>query len=200
MRSGTAIRTIIITMAAVLFCVFITCCRYTGKDTEKHRRSDFTVRYYLNTEANIRTENAVRRAFEEWENVSDFIFIYSGRNKAGLKRDGKNTVSFLAAWPEKAEQGKAAWCLNYYDRKGLITESDIIFNMELTRFTTLETNTPDSYYIEGLLAHEIGHMIGLEHIDSPSSVMKHLSTQAESYFMGKIDEETVSQYKKLYGK
>jgi len=75
---------------------------------------------------------------------------------------------------------------------------DIIFNMQITRFTTLKTNTPGFYYIEGVLTHEIGHMIGLGHIESDTSIMKQKSDAEESYFKGKIDEETLSAYRELY--
>jgi len=184
------------------FFLFFSGCKRVNlnknSDSENHIRKDYRIEYYLNREASLQTEKAVNTAFLLWEGSSDFRFTYSGRGKAGLKRDGRNTISFLLTWPDKAPAGKAAWCLNYYDRKGNIVESDIIFNMALARFTTLETNTPDSYYIEGLLAHEIGHMLGLGHIDSADSIMKPLSSQSESYFMGALDDETIGQYKKLY--
>ena len=93
---------------------------------------------------------------------------------------------------------KVAYCKNWYDRNGNIVESDVIFNMLITKFTTLKTNTPDSYYIEGVLAHEIGHMIGLDHIDSEDSMMKMKSGADESYFRGAIDELTLAAYRDLY--
>ncbi|MDX9802015.1 MAG: matrixin family metalloprotease [Spirochaetia bacterium] len=184
-------------MFIAIFPVLTGCVRKNSAEAD-HVRKDFDVIYYINKEANLQTEAAVITAFRRWGEATVFRFKYAGRGKAGLKRDGRNTVSFLITWPDEAPAGKAAWCLNYYDRKGFIAESDIIFNMSLARFTTLETNTPDSYYIEGLLAHEIGHMLGLGHIDSSSSLMKPLSSREESYFMGALDDETITEYKKLY--
>ncbi len=194
-------RFIWISVSIGFFLFFSGCDRvYRKKDIDReiHIRKNYRIEYYLNREASLQTEKAVNTAFLLWEDSSDFRFIYSGSGKAGLKRDGRNTISFMLTWPDEAPAGKAAWCLNYYDRNGNIVESDIIFNMALARFTTLETKTPDSYYIEGLLAHEIGHMLGLEHIDSADSLMKPMLSQSESYFMGRIDDETIRQYKKLY--
>lgn len=57
---------------------------------------------------------------------------------------------------------------------------------------------PGSYFIEGVLSHEIGHMIGLDHIDHEASLMKPLSTIEESYFKGTIDPFTLEAYHKLY--
>jgi len=163
-----------------------------------HLRQDSRVLYYLNREANALTEQAVRKTFDRWSAVTHFEFIYAGRHRAGLRKDGKNTVSFLIAWPKKVPAGLVGYCMNWYDRRGNIIESDIIFNMSLAKFTTLETNTPDSYYIEGVLAHEIGHMLGLGHIDSGESLMKPLSPPEESYFYGRIDETTLKNYRGLY--
>lgn len=146
------------------------------------------------------TETVVRETFQKWAEKTHFNFVYRGRNRAGLKKDGKNTVSFLIKWPNSIPINKVAWCKNWYDKKGNIIETDIIFNMQLTMFTTLRTNKPDAYYIEGVLAHEIGHMIGLDHISDPSSVMKQKSDAKESYFKGTLDQATLDAYRKLYKK
>ncbi|MFW6365348.1 MAG: matrixin family metalloprotease [Spirochaetota bacterium] len=163
-----------------------------------HLRRDMQVDYYLNKEATYLTELAVRETFERWESVTSFRFTYRGRHRAGLMRDGKNTVSFLVEWPSEIPMGKTAYCRNWYNRRGDIVESDIIFNMAVTRFTTLRTNTPQSYYIEGVLSHEIGHMIGLDHIEDEKSIMKPFSPRSESYFLGEIDETTIKACQTLY--
>jgi len=181
----------------ILPAVFLSCLRTNGVAVP-HRRQNSDIDFYLNKEANQISEIAVRKTFQKWGEKTHFNFHYKGRNRAGLKKDGKNTVSFLIRWPENIPISKVAYCQNWYDRKGNIIESDIIFNMQITRFTTLKSNTPDSYYIEGVLTHEIGHLIGLGHIKSNTSVMKPKSDAEESYFKGKIDEETLSAYKEIY--
>jgi hypothetical protein len=139
-------------------------------------RSTYRVQYYLNREATPLTERAVKRGFRRWAEATDFDFVYAGRHTAGLRRDGKNTVSFLLRWPEEIPP-KTAYCRNWRNRRGDIVESDIIFNMTIARFTTLETRTPEAYYIEGVLAHEIGHMLGLSHIEAPGCLMRAFSRQ-----------------------
>ncbi len=163
-----------------------------------HRWAASSIEFYLNKEANFLTETVVRETFQSWAEKTHFSFVYKGRNKAGIIRDGKNTVSFLIRWPNDIPINKTAYCRSWYDRKGNIIESDIIFNMQLARFTTLRTNKPDSYLIEGVLSHEIGHMIGLNHIDNKQSLMKSFSPVEESYFKGRIDSLTINAYRELY--
>ncbi len=184
--------------------LLLTCSRGGGTagpaGSGPHLRREARIEYYLNKEANDLTEVTVRETFERWGKASHFEFVFKGRNRAGLEKDGKNTVSFLVKWPPEIPIGKVAYCRNWYDRDGNIVESDIIFNMAVAKFTTLRTKKPDSYYIEGVLAHEIGHMIGLEHIEDDDSVMKHLSSANESFGKGELDEKTLAEYTRLYGR
>ena len=181
----------------ILPVVFFSCLKNSTVDLP-HRRMNPDIDFYLNKEANRITEIVVRETFQQWGEKTHCNFHYKGRNRAGLGKDGKNTVSFLIKWPDDIPMNKVAYCKNRYDRKGNIIESDIIFNMQITRFTTLKNNTPDSYYIEGVLTHEIGHMIGLGHIESDTSVMKPKSNAEESFFKGEIDDETLIAYREIY--
>jgi hypothetical protein len=182
----------------ILLLLFSCSGERTEDSSNAHTWIKTTIGYYLNKEANDLTEEVIRETFDTWSEKTHFTFVYKGRHRAGLHRDGKNTVSFLVRWPKNIPFNKVGYCLQWYDKAGHIIESDIIFNMRLTRFTTRKTNTPHAYYIEGVLSHEIGHMIGLGHIESDSSIMKYKSDAEESFFKGEIDDETLAAYKKLY--
>ncbi len=202
LRASTVASSLLLAAAFLATAALGSCGREGGSGggaaAGPHLRKESRVEYYLNTEANDLTEVTVRETFERWGKASRFEFVYKGRNRAGLEKDGKNTVSFLLKWPPEIPIGKVAYCRNWYDRDGNIVESDIIFNMAIAKFTTLRTKKPDSYYIEGVLAHEIGHMIGLDHIEDDESVMRHLSSANESFGKGELDEKTLNAYRALY--
>jgi len=182
--------------------LIVSCIKYSGDNkniNKNHIWKKKVIYYYLNKKENNQTETAVKKAFDNWSRKTHFKFIYKGRHYAGIKKDGKNTVSFLIKWPENLPQDKIAWCTTWYDSSGYIIESDIIFNMTITKFTTVITNTPDSYYIEGVLSHERGHLIGLDHIDLKDSVMKQKSDVNESFFKdNEPDSITLKAYRELY--
>ena len=156
--SCIALRVLFVLSAAVL----IGCGSGTGAPQ---------VSYFINVEASAGTERAVRRAFDAWEASELVAFQYAGRARAGIRRDGRNTVSFLLTWPEDVPFGHIAYTAFWYDRDGRIKEADIICNMRLANFTTYETRQPDSCFVEEVVAHETGHMLGLGHSDDPHSIM-----------------------------
>lgn len=181
-----------------VLCIFsFSRCKRDTPEEVVHRWKESTVEYYLNPAANDLTEITVRETFQRWDDATHFTFVYKGRNRAGIRKDGRSTVSFMLKWPEEVPM-KIAYCWNWYDRRGNIVESDIIFNMAMAGFTTTRTNKPGFYYIEGVLAHEIGHMIGLDHIEAEDSLMKPFSPVEESYNKGFIDPATLTAYRVLY--
>ena len=150
-----------------MFTVILIGC---GSGTKAPQSSD-AVSYYLNSEASPGTERAVQRAFDAWEASGLVKFHYAGRTKAGIRKDGKNTVSFLLTWPEDIPFGHIAYTALWYDKQGRIIEADIICNMRIGNFTTYETLKPDACFVEEVLAHEIGHLLGLGHSEDPCSIM-----------------------------
>ncbi len=182
----------------LILSLFLLTCSKESVLSEPHIRVKKQIGFYVNSEANLISETAIRETFQKWGQATHFEFRYKGRNRAGLKRDHKNTVSFLKHWPKDIPINKVGYCRNWYNSKGHIVESDIILNMQVTRFTTLRTRKPDSYILEGVLAHEIGHLIGLGHSTNSNSIMKQTSSMSESYFKANIDSSTIDTYKKLY--
>jgi hypothetical protein len=172
--------------------------RNDGPVDGSHRWRAVDLDYLLNNEANILTETVVRETFDRWAEVTGGAFRYAGRGVPGLQKDGRNTVSFLLRWPKSLPMREVAYCRTWYDDEGYVVEGDIAFNMQAVRFTTLRTRTPDAYFIEGVLSHEIGHLLGLPHSGRPDSVMKPRSAADESYFKGAIDDETVRRYCQSY--
>ena len=156
------------------------------------------IEYYLNKGANKLSETVIRETMQTWSEKTHFDVVYMGRNGAGFKQDNKNTISFLLEWPAGISINHIAHTRHWYNGEGEIQEADIAFNMQKTRFTTKRTQKKDWYVLEGVLSHEVGHLIGLDHSTDPGSIMKQKSPMKESYFKGKIDEETLSRYERKY--
>jgi len=121
--------------------------------------------------------NAVRGAFQKWQDVSSsyMAFFYRGETAVYTpdmdNTDGRNTVGWT---DENIGTGLAATVYWF-----LIPENDLVeFDMGLKRTIggglrwSADTPTPfDAYDLHTTVLHEVGHTLSLDHVDDPSQVM-----------------------------
>lgn len=92
------------------------------------------------------------------------LFRYGGKTNApsGFKKDGKNVVSMVAGWPGKGTE-QAETEINWADDR--IFEADMRINTTKP-LSTSDDGEPGKYDLVALFVHELGHVLGLIHIDT----------------------------------
>jgi len=121
---------------------------------------------------------AVRRSLAAWSDVTGLEFRIEPSDKLtisppGIVGDGVNLIS-IAPTQENLQLfaanpfGESARTRVFYDRRGAITEGDIVLN-PLQQFST--DGTYGTFDLETTLTHEIGHLVGLRHSGTSSSIM-----------------------------
>ena len=130
--------------------------------------------------------NAIIAAQQSWTAVNTAYFAFAaptvGAGTALNSGDGKNSIFFdeTGAIFGAGSSVIAATNVAFTPSTGVITDSDLIFNGQLT-FSTATPTPANTFDIQGIATHELGHMQGLDHPGIISGVMFPIGADGEQF-------------------
>ncbi len=152
-----------------------------------YRWKDGVVKIYVSSSltgspSNIRPNSdvlaAIKNSLQAWSDVANIKFELESSDKqsvnpAGAAGDGFSLIT-IASTPEnvllfaKDAQTVSAKTRAFFNRKGQITEADIVLN-PFQQFST--DGSYGTFDLQSVLTHEIGHFLGLRHSEVLGSIM-----------------------------
>jgi len=139
--------------------------------------------------------NAIEKAFDTWQNISTSTIAFTYQGTTTIQNggsDGTNVISFRDEDYPFAS-GVIAITLST-SSSGHFTDADILFNPALSFSTSGATDTFD---IQAIATHEIGHFLGLDHTAIVSATMNP-SGSTESFYPRFLKSDDIIGASSLY--
>ena len=162
---------------AILFCVFATflligeahaATIYQGMEDRRWPRS--VISWWYNPTGQVfSTEQAVssiKKAARAWQKDSNIRFIYKGITYQSLsnRADDKLVIGWLDERRFKVRFGDfSAYSRIWWNRQE-VYDGEVSINKGVWK-------SDDIYAFQGVITHELGHLVGLDHSDQADSVM-----------------------------
>ena len=127
---------------------------------------------------------AVHAGIEAWENIEDsaITFSYGGTTEEQVAAlDGTNLITFQDDSYDFGS-GVVAVTFTYYDSRSSapeILDADILFNPN-ENFST--DGAPGTFDLQSIAAHEVGHLLGLDHSAIVSATMNPSAGLGATFF------------------
>ncbi len=149
-----------------------------------------------NIKAGSDVVGAARRALARWSEAGDITFVETTSNEQLVGNDGVNliTVGVGNSFSTTEQPGRAR--LSFNTATGAISDADVAINSALFAvgggpgFST--DGTPGTYDLESTFAHEIGHLLGLEHSGVVGATMQPRQGRNGLYDLPALTTRTIS--------
>lgn len=154
---------------------------------------------------------AIRHSLAAWQDVADIEFQVDvsdkqGVSPSGVAGDGISLIT-IASTPEnvllfgKDAQTVSAKTRVFYNRKGFITEADIVLN-PFQQFST--DGAFGTFDLQSTLTHEIGHLLGLKHSGVLGAAMsenlaKNAASDTVDFESRSLTDSDIAAVRDLYG-
>jgi hypothetical protein len=133
-------------------------------------------------------------AAESWNDVTNTSFSFSQLRRVSQSQanDTANAPDFknLIVWrennfPDEFGEGVLAVTISWFFTTGELVDSDIILNGE--DFIFSDDLRPRTFDVYTVVLHEMGHVLGLDHVNKRNTIMYPFIAEAERKFLSNDD-------------
>lgn len=147
------------------------CNIHTNMFGQRVMQYKLPVLIYINKDVPEQYRNDIKDALDVWnDSLAVPVFKYAGIDLGPTfpRGDAKNVVYWITTWND-GENKQAVAKMQY--RGDEIYDTDIVVNADNFAFFPSDDVDPSKVHFRTLMVHELGHVLGFEHMDSEPSVM-----------------------------
>jgi len=153
-------------------------------------KNNLPIKFHIHESVPVEYRAIIISSMRKWEDVAGrpmFQVISQGYpGPTRPRQDGLNIIYWLTSWDpnRSSEQGRTSvyWIGNE------IREADIRINALNFNYYIDKPKSLRDVHFESLMIHELGHVLGLRHIDEGQSVMgTYLSSNTERNSLSELD-------------
>ncbi len=160
-------------------------------------KNKLPVKLYISPAVPTELRESIRIAASKWnlEIGKEALLIYESDNiPSTVQKDGINVIYWEESWSSGKASEQARTTITW--RGDTINEADILVNAKDHKFSAFGEIAPGKIDFTSLMVHELGHVLGLQHVSGEPSVMA--PTLAENTPRLTIEEVDVNSLKCEY--
>lgn len=134
-------------------------------------KGKFPVKLYISSGVPIELRESIRIAASQWNyklNKEALVIYESDNIPVEPQKDGVNVIYWRTDWSGKPEE-QAKTTIHW--KGDVINEADVLVNAKDHQYTPFGSLEPHKVDFTSLMVHELGHVLGLQHVQGQPSVM-----------------------------
>jgi hypothetical protein len=135
-------------------------------------KNKFPVKLYISPSVPMELREAVRVAASQWNyklNKEALEILESDNIPSSPNKDGVNAIYWVTNWNDGKSTEQARTTIHWVG--DTISEADVLVNAQDHTFSAFGTLERSKIDFASLMVHELGHVLGLQHVVESPSVM-----------------------------
>ncbi len=135
-------------------------------------KGKFPISMYISPDVPTELRESVRIAASQWNYKLDkeaIVIKESDNIPTSARKDGTNVIYWNKEWNDGKASEQARTTIHW--KGDVINEADILVNAKNHMFSGFGSLDSSKVDFTSLMVHELGHVLGLQHVNSEPSVM-----------------------------
>jgi hypothetical protein len=156
-------------------------------------KTNLPVKLYISPGIPQELREGIRIAASQWNfkiGKEAISIMESDNTPQSPSQDGVNAIYWQTTWETNRQNEQARTTIHW--KGDIINEADILVNAKDHQFTPFGQLEPDKIDFTSLMVHEMGHLLGLQHIpDIPSVMNPTLALDTQRFVPYDVDVKSV---------